>query len=60
MSPRMSDHDESGLFSYTQILHLLKIEFARARRYQYELSCVLVEIDRLARDRKSTRLNSSH
>ena len=48
MSPRMSDHDESGLFSYTQILHLLKLEFARARRYQYELSCVLVEIDRLA------------
>lgn len=38
---------DSGLFSYTQILHLLKIEFARARRYQYELSCVLVEIDRL-------------
>ena len=47
MSPRMSDHDESGLFSYTQILHLLKIEFARARRYQYQLSCVLVEVDRL-------------
>ena len=35
MSPRMSDHDESGLFSYTQILHLLKIEFARARRIDY-------------------------
>lgn len=38
---------DSGLFSYTQILHLLKIEFARARRYQYQLSCVLIEIDRL-------------
>jgi len=38
---------EHGLFSYTQILHLLKIEFSRARRYQYELSCVLIEIDRL-------------
>lgn len=48
MSPRMSEADEGGLFSYTQILHLLKIEFARARRYQYELSCVLVEVDRLA------------
>ena len=48
MSPRMSEHDESSLFSYTQILHLLKIEFARARRYQYDLSCVLVEVDRLA------------
>jgi len=38
---------DSGLFSYTQILHLLKIEFSRARRYQYQLSCVLIEIDRL-------------
>ncbi len=38
---------DTGLFSYTQILHLLKIEFARARRYQYQLSCVLLEIDRL-------------
>jgi diguanylate cyclase (GGDEF)-like protein len=37
----------AGLFSYTQILHLLKIEFSRARRYQYELSCILLEIDRL-------------
>ena len=35
------------MFSYTQILHLLKIEFARARRYQYQLSCVLIEVDRL-------------
>lgn len=48
MKPGMNEHDEAGLFSYTQILHLLKIEFARARRYQYELSCVLVEVDRLA------------
>jgi len=38
---------DSGLFSYTQILHLLKIEFSRARRYQYQLSCILLEIDRL-------------
>lgn len=38
---------ETGLFSYTQILHLLKIEFSRARRYQYQLSCVLLEVDRL-------------
>jgi diguanylate cyclase (GGDEF)-like protein len=43
----MRDDAETGLFSYTQILHLLKIEFARARRYQYQLSCVLVEVDRL-------------
>jgi diguanylate cyclase (GGDEF)-like protein len=38
---------DTGLFSYTQILHLLKIEFSRARRYQYQLSCVLLEVDRL-------------
>ena len=38
---------DSGLFSYTQILHLLKIEFSRARRYQYQLSCILIEVDRL-------------
>ena len=38
---------DTGLFSYTQILHLLKIEFSRARRYQYQLSCILLEIDRL-------------
>lgn len=47
MDERTSGGSEGGLFSYTQILHLLKIEFARARRYQYQLSCVLVEIDRL-------------
>ena len=47
MKTTMRDSGESGLFSYTQILHLLKIEFARARRYQYQLSCILMEIDRL-------------
>ncbi len=47
MDERDRDSGEAGVFSYTQILHLLKIEFARARRYQYQLSCVLVEIDRL-------------
>jgi diguanylate cyclase (GGDEF)-like protein len=47
MDHRAGDAGDSGIFSYTQILHLLKIEFARARRYQYQLSCVLVEVDRL-------------
>ena len=47
MEERRTEGLDSGLFSYTQILHLLKIEFSRARRYQYQLSCVLVEIDRL-------------
>ena len=44
---RAKNDVDAGLFSYTQILHLLKIEFSRARRYQYELSCILLEIDRL-------------
>ena len=50
----MTDHDsvdsfssEAGLFSYAQILHLLKIEFSRARRYDYPLTCSLFQIDRL-------------
>ena len=50
----MPDHDslesfsaEAGLFSYAQILHLLKIEFSRARRYDYPLTCCLFQIDRL-------------
>jgi len=47
MDDRHRDGGDAGVFSYAQILHLLKIEFARARRYQYQLSCVLVEIDRL-------------
>jgi diguanylate cyclase (GGDEF)-like protein len=47
MDPKIRDADQAGVFSYTQILHLLKIEFARARRYQYDLACLLVEIDRL-------------
>jgi diguanylate cyclase (GGDEF)-like protein len=42
-----SFHSEAGLFSYAQILHLLKIEFSRARRYGYPLTCCLFQIDRL-------------
>lgn len=42
-----SMNSEAGLFSYSQILHLLKIEFSRARRYGYPLTCTLFQIDRL-------------
>jgi diguanylate cyclase (GGDEF)-like protein len=35
------------LFSQAQILHLMKTEFARARRHGLELSCVLMQVDRL-------------
>jgi len=38
---------EAGLFSYSQILHLLKIEFSRARRYSYPLTTSVFIIDRL-------------
>ncbi len=38
----------SALFSQAQILHLMKSEFAKARRYQLPLACVLLQVDRLA------------
>lgn len=34
-------------FSQSQILHLMKTEFARARRYGFPVSCMLVQVDRL-------------
>jgi len=37
----------SSLFSQAQILHLMKNEFARARRHGMSLGCVLVQVDRL-------------
>ncbi|GAB4151731.1 MAG: hypothetical protein Fur0037_20460 [Planctomycetota bacterium] len=36
-----------SLFSQAQILHLMKTEFARARRYGLPLSCALMAVDRL-------------
>jgi len=38
----------SALFSQAQILHLMKNEFARARRHGIPLGCVLLQVDRLA------------
>jgi diguanylate cyclase (GGDEF)-like protein len=37
----------SALFSQAQILHLMKNEFARARRHGVPLGCVLMQVDRL-------------
>lgn len=37
----------SSLFSQAQILHLMKNEFARARRHGIPLGCVLMQVDRL-------------
>ncbi len=41
-------HDSpSAVFSLTQIRHLMRVEFNRAQRYSYPLSCVIVACDRL-------------
>lgn len=37
----------SALFSQAQILHLMKTEFARARRHAHPLGCVLLQVDRM-------------
>jgi diguanylate cyclase (GGDEF)-like protein len=34
-------------FSQAQILHLMKTEFTRARRYGHPLACILIQVDRL-------------
>ncbi len=36
-----------GVFSLTEIRHLMRIEFSRAQRYEYPLACLLVACDRL-------------
>jgi diguanylate cyclase (GGDEF)-like protein len=42
-----TDESQSGpgLFSQTQIRHLMRTEFERAKRYSYPLACILLEID---------------
>ena len=39
--------DSGGIFSLTQIRHLMRVEFGRAQRYRYPITCMIVEIDRL-------------
>ncbi len=36
-----------SLLTYTQLQNLLRIEFARARRYGYPLACLTLQVDRL-------------
>lgn len=36
-----------GVFSLTQIRHLMRVEFSRAQRYGYAISCVVIGVDRL-------------
>lgn len=44
----MSDTGSSGhdLFSLTQIRHLMRVEFSRAQRYDYPVSCLVASLDR--------------
>ncbi|MBI3818022.1 MAG: GGDEF domain-containing protein [Planctomycetes bacterium] len=39
---------EAGLFSFAQMNHLMKVEFARARRYRLPLAFVVFVVDRLS------------
>ncbi len=46
----MSDLQTSadpGLFSLSQIMHLLRVEFSRAQRYEYPLIVMVFAVDRL-------------
>ncbi|MCP5023284.1 MAG: diguanylate cyclase [bacterium] len=45
----MSNHasEDSHLFSLAQIQHLIRVEFNRAQRYGYPISCMMVSVDRL-------------
>ena len=38
---------EGGLFSLSQIQHLMRVEFNRAQRYEYPITCMLIAVDRL-------------
>lgn len=46
-SAQFSDADP-GLFSLSQIMHLMRTEFGRAQRYRYPLSVLVIGVDRLA------------
>jgi len=37
----------SHVFSLTQIRHLMRVEFGRAQRYEYPVSCIVVACDRI-------------
>ena len=46
--PNADPHD---IFSLTQIRHLMRIEFTRAQRYEYPVSCLVISLDSAARIR---------
>ncbi len=47
IQPAQEESVDPGLFSLSQIMHLMRIEFSRAQRYRYPLACMIVAIDRL-------------
>jgi diguanylate cyclase (GGDEF)-like protein len=40
--------DPHDVFSLTQIRHLMRIEFSRAQRYEYPVSCLVISLDSAA------------
>jgi diguanylate cyclase (GGDEF)-like protein len=43
-----ASHEQGpGVFSLTQIRHLMRVEFSRAQRYGYPVSCVVLSCDRI-------------
>jgi len=47
VSSTSASESGAGLFSLTQIRHLMRVEFGRAQRYGYPITCLVIEIDRL-------------
>jgi diguanylate cyclase (GGDEF)-like protein len=41
------NESDAGLFSLSQIMHLMRVEFSRAQRYDYPLACLVISVDRL-------------
>lgn len=46
--PTTPNDSTPGLFSLTQMQHLMRVEFSRSQRYEYPLACLAITIDRLA------------
>jgi diguanylate cyclase (GGDEF)-like protein len=44
---------QAPLLTYPQLQNLLRIEFARARRYSYPLSCLVAQVDGIERLRET-------
>jgi diguanylate cyclase (GGDEF)-like protein len=45
--PVYDDGFDRGLFTLTQIQHLMRVEFNRAERYGYPVTCMVLSVDRL-------------